>query len=54
MKQKNKKKCSLHDIKNANKEFNLTSKICLALKEVKLMKLGKIKAKSVDELLDEF
>ena len=32
---------------------DLTGKICQALREVKMMREGKLKAKTIDELLDE-
>lgn len=45
---------SLLSIKMANnKANNITSRICQALHEVKMIKRGKLKAKTMDELLDE-
>lgn len=32
---------------------DLTGKICQALREVKMMREGKLKAKTIDDLLDE-
>ncbi len=44
---------SLLSIKIANsKAYNITSRICQALHEVKMIKEGKLKAKTMDELLD--
>jgi len=44
---------SLLSIKKANsKANNITSRICQALREVKMIKEGKLKVKSMDELLD--
>lgn len=43
---------SLLSIKIANSRANnITSRICQALREVKLIKEGKLKAKTIDELL---
>lgn len=43
---------SLFDIKRGNrKENNITSRICQALREVMLMRDGKLKELSMDELL---
>lgn len=44
---------TLLSIQKANsKANNITSRICQALREVKMIKEGKLKVKSIDELLD--